>query len=104
MNTYRLRFITASLLVLAALGLVACGGETTTTVVETVVVEKEVVVEVEKEVIKEVEKVVEKEVVVVATAAAYGSGPGSRAFAEPQAPEAPKQRSGTLIVEAPRLS
>ena len=59
LNTYRLRFITVSLLALAALGLVACGGETTTTVVETVVVEKEVVVEVEKEVIKEVEVEVE---------------------------------------------
>jgi len=101
---------------LAMLAVIACGGTETITVVETVVViEKgdtvEVIKEVEVkgdtvEVIKEVEvkgDTVIETVVVLATAEAYGSGAGSRAYAEPQAPDAPKQRSGTLVVEVPRL-
>ena len=55
-----------SVLVAATALVVACGG--TETVVQTVVVEKEVIREVEKEVIKEVQVEVEKEVQVVVTA------------------------------------
>ena len=80
----------------AIIALTACGSSDP--VIQTVIVEKEVVV---------IEKgdtvVVTEKVVVVATAAAYGSGPGSRAYAEPQKAAPPKNRSGTLIVEVPRL-
>ena len=124
----RLGPIGALMVIFAAIALTACGSGDP--VIQTVIVEKEVdvvqtvVVEVEKEVdvvqtvVVEVEKevdvvqtvIVEKEVekevetIVTATAEAYGAGPGSRVFVNPQDAQAPKQRSGTLRVEVPRIT
>ena len=113
---------------LAIIGLTACGS--TETVIQTVEVIKEVVkevevvqtvevdvvrtIEVEKQVdvvrTVEVEKkvdvvrTVEVETIVTATAEAYGAGPGSRVYAQPVVPDAPKQQTGTLRVETGRIS
>ncbi len=104
----RLKVTGLAAAMLAILGLVACGS--TETVVETVIVEKQVdvvqtvIVEKPVDVVQTV--IVDKrvETVVTATAEAYGAGPGSRVFVQPQNAEAPKQRSGTLRVEVPRIT
>ena len=92
----RLGPIGALMVIFAAIALTACGSGDP--VIQTVIVEKEVekqvdviqtvIVEKEVDVLQTVivEKEVEKEVetIVTATAEAYGAGPGSRVFVNPQ--------------------
>ncbi|MCH7983595.1 MAG: ABC transporter substrate-binding protein [Chloroflexi bacterium] len=87
-----------SVMMLAVIGFAACGS--TETIIQTVEVIKEV------EVVRtvEVEKIVEVETIVTATAEAYGAGPGARTFVQPRAAVQPRQQTGTLIIEVPRIS
>ena len=95
-NISKTKFTVGLLLSLAMTAVIACGGTETVTVVETVVVEKEVQVKGDTVVEKVVETVkgdtvtVEKEVLVVATATAQPAAPAPAApLSKPSKPASP---------------